>query len=112
MLNIVLFYISAITMWITSSIDNSERRILTATYELCIPSGNLRTSVLLQMMTGTFGLTAFILACLLIHIAVTLNAHLHAQNNLHEDVDDIFDFEAKMDAFYPELYKSSKVRHI
>jgi len=98
-------------MWITSAIDVSEHHVLVATYDLCIPSGNLRTSVLLQMMTGAFGIIAFSLACILIHIAVMLNAHINTDKDQSLDDGDIFELDDWRKC-YTEPYKNSKVRHI
>lgn len=82
-----MFSLSAISVWITVTLSSSEHQVLEATYELCIMEGSLKTSLLLQMITGCFGFIAFTLAGVLIHYAVVINSHIHAQYTELSEVD-------------------------
>lgn len=110
--NLSIFLFSALTMWITTAMTNSEKQVLSATFDLCIQKGTLKTSVLLQMITGSFGLVAFTLACMLIHTAVLISSHIYAQHQTCDEEDN-FDLMEKVSEIYTKPdYLCNKIRHV
>lgn len=97
-----MFSFSAIGIWITVSLSNSEHQVLSATYDLCIMEGSLKTSLLLQMITGCFGFIAFTLAGVLIHYAVVINSQIHAQYTELNDFDNYLNISDKVPMVYRE----------
>ena len=45
-------------------------------FDLCLQQGALKTSFLLQMVTGSAGILAFVFGCVLIHLAILINSKI------------------------------------
>lgn len=77
--------LGAITTWITVAVTSSEKFVLSVGFDFCLDMGAVHTSVLLQVLTGTAGILAFVLSCIIINVAVSINAKCMKDNVKDED---------------------------
>ncbi|KAL4220416.1 hypothetical protein ACF0H5_020819 [Mactra antiquata] len=82
--------VAAITAWISITIVSSEKFLLSVAYDMCVGQGVLKTSFLLQMITGSTGILAFIFGCILIHLAILINQKVLDEKYRDENEDEEF----------------------
>lgn len=75
--------VAAITTWVSVAVTTSEKYVLSVAFDLCLKQGALKTSFLLQMVTGSAGILAFVFGCILIHLAILIN------NKIRQDKEDL-----------------------
>ncbi|XP_045199512.2 uncharacterized protein LOC123553869 [Mercenaria mercenaria] len=81
--------VAAITTWVSVAITTSEKYLLSVAFDLCLQQVPLKTSFLLQMVTGSAGILAFIFGCILIHLATLINSKIN-QEKCNDGENDIY----------------------
>ncbi|XP_052784080.1 uncharacterized protein LOC128219934 [Mya arenaria] len=77
-----IMIVASITCWVTVAVTASEQYLLSTAADLCVHRGIVKTSFLLQMVSGSAGILAFAFGCVLIHVAVLISekARVERQN--------------------------------
>ncbi|XP_060584448.1 uncharacterized protein LOC132740546 [Ruditapes philippinarum] len=98
--------VAAITTWVSVAITTSEKYLLSVAFDLCLQQGALKTSFLLQMVTGSAGILAFIFGCILIHIAILINNKFNTER-MCSDKDDL-SIQEQLSFMYQDFKDSGK----
>lgn len=96
--------IAAITSWVSIAITTSEKYLLSIAFDLCLQQGELKTSFLLQMVTGSSGILGFVFGCILIHLAILINNKV---NHCEEGEDDQ-PLHEKIHSMYERVHDNSE----
>lgn len=107
--------VAAITTWVSVAITTSEKYLLSVAFDLCLQQGALKTSFLLQMVTGSAGILAFIFGCILIHLAILINHKIDQEK--YSDGENDLSIQEQLSSIYrnfeyPEKKKFSEVYNI
>lgn len=104
--------VAAITSWVSMAITTSEKYLLSVAFDMCLQQGALKTSFLLQMVTGSAGILAFIFGCILIHLAILISSKINRSK--HEDSEDDLLVQRKISSaiYDDERVISAKVYHL